>query len=341
MPRTLAAGRAPRWTIALAFALVYLAWGTTYFVIRIGVHDQHLPPALFGGVRVGLAGVVLLAFVRFRSGSLRLPGPELGTAVVAGLLLFVGGNGFMTTALDEVPSGVAAVLAATTPLWVCLLESLWPRGEKLAPRGWLGLAAGLGGVLLLYAPELQRTGRRFPTGGLLLILASALSWALGSLVLRYGPQTRSHLTSAAYQMALGGGGLALVGLALGEARRLTPDHLTTGTAATFGYLLVVGSLIGFVAFNYLLGHVSAALVGTYAYVNPLIAVLVGAVLGGEDLTAWTLGGMAVILAGVALVRAGRKGPAPAPDDPPEPARHPALADGTGAPAGPPCKQWAR
>jgi drug/metabolite transporter (DMT)-like permease len=293
----------PRWTIVLAFALVYLSWGTTYYVIRAGVHTYHLPPALFGGGRVCLAGLLLLGYLRWRVESLWLPAREFCTVVFAGLLMFVGGNGFITFALDRVPSGVAAVLVATTPLWVALLESFWPRGERLALRGWLGLVAGLGGVLFLYMPKLQQPDDLFSDVGPLLVLASASSWSMGSVLIRYRPGSGgSHLTVAAYQMAFGGGGLVLVGLGMGEARELAAERITPGAIATFVYLLIVGSLVGFVAFNYLLGHVSAARVGTYAYVNPLIAILVGWVVGGEELTPWILGGMVVILLGVALVR---------------------------------------
>src|SRR5262249_1451748 len=141
-----------RWNIILAFALVYLSWGTTYFAIRAGVHTYRLPPALFGGARVCLAGLLLLCYLRLPVERLRLARRGFYSALLAGVLMFVGGNGFITFALDRVPSGVAAVLVATTPLWIALLETLWPGGERLGALGWLGLFAGLGGVLFLYAP---------------------------------------------------------------------------------------------------------------------------------------------------------------------------------------------
>jgi drug/metabolite transporter (DMT)-like permease len=138
--------------------------------------------------------------------------------------------------------------------------------------------------------------------GPILVLGSAASWALGSLVLRHQKRAGAHLTVAAFQMVIGGGTLALIGLVLGEADRL-PTHITTGAAGAFLYLLIVGSLVGFVAFNWLLAHVSAAKVGTYAYVNPLIAVVIGWI-AGEELTVWLVGGILIILTGVALVRSG-------------------------------------
>lgn len=295
--------RAPAtWAIALAFTLLYLSWGTTYFASRTGVHTYQMPPALFGGVRVCLAGLVLLLYLRCRGESLSLPRGELLAASLGGLLLFVGGNGFINAAMMYVPSNVAAVLVASTPLWMALMEIFWPGGERLTGRGWLGLAIGMAGVFLIMGPRLEAPTALFQDAGLLFVLGSTLCWALGSLVLRHREKTGPHLTVAAFQMVLGGGGLTLVGLGLGEGRQLTADKLTLGALGAFVYLLIVGSLVGFVAFNYLLGHVSAARVGTYAYVNPLVAILVGYFLGDEELTGAIGGGMVIILAGVALVR---------------------------------------
>lgn len=293
---------AARWAVALAFTLVYLSWGTTYLAIREGVHTYQLPPCLFGGLRYCLAGFLVLLYLRLRGESLSLPRGELAAASLAALLLFVGGNGFISVAMDSVPSSVAAVLVASTPLWMALMETFWPRGERLTGSGWLGLAIGMGGILTIWGPKLENPRALFENAGPFLILCSTLSWASGSLVLRHRKKTRNHLAAAAYQMVLGGSVLTLVGLSLGEGQRLTPDKFTAGAVVSFVYLLIVGSLVGFIAFNWLLGHVSAALVGTYAYVNPLVAILVGWLIGGEELTAPILGGMVIILIGVALVR---------------------------------------
>jgi drug/metabolite transporter (DMT)-like permease len=294
----------PTWSIVLAFVLVYLTWGTTYFAIRQGVHTEKLPPALFGGVRVSLAGWIVLAYLGLRGEGLRMPLREFLWVALSGLLLFVGGNGLITFALDQVPSGVTAILVSSTPLWMAVMEMAWPKGDRLAVRGWLGLIVGLGGVLLLLWPKVESAGSLFQSAGPLWVIGSTLFWALGSLVLRYRKRSGSHLAAAAYQMILGGSSLALIGVGLGEVNKLTPDRLTWGAAFSFFYLLVVSSLIGFVAFNWLLGHVRATLVSTYAYVNPLVAILVGWLLGGEELTAQILLGVVIILAGVALVRSG-------------------------------------
>ena len=298
--------RPAAWAVALAFAVVYLSWGTTYFAIRKGVHDEHLPPALFGGVRVCLAGLLLLGYLAARGQSVRLTARDLRLVTLGGCILFVGGNGMITFAETTVPSGVAAVLAATTPLWIGLFGMLWPGGERLSRRGWLGLCVGLGGVLLLLSPRLRDPADFVRDLGPLLVLGSACCWSFGSVLMRHCRLAGSHLAAAAYQMAIGGACLALLGLACGEVRDL-PGAITPGAAGAFGYLLVVGSLLGFVAYNWLLGHVAAAQVGTYAYVNPAVAVLI-AWAAGEEMTPWLLGGIAVILAGVALVRAPRGQP---------------------------------
>jgi drug/metabolite transporter (DMT)-like permease len=294
----------PTWAVVLAFALIYISWGTTYLAIQVGVRDEHLPPALFGGVRVSLAGILVLAFQWLCGGSLRVSPGELFSLLVVSWLMFVCGNGLICVAEQTVNSGVAAVLVATTPLWLGLFSMFWPGGERLTLRGWLGLLVGLAGVPILLWPHLQESGAIVRDIGPLLVLGSAASWALGSLVLRHTRRRSSHLAIAGYQMLIGGGSLALVGVLVGEIHHL-PDQVTAGAAAAFLYLLIVGSLVGFVAFNWLLGHVSATKVGTYAYVNPVVAVLVGW-LAGEKLNGWIAGGIGVILLGVFLVRGGER-----------------------------------
>jgi drug/metabolite transporter (DMT)-like permease len=293
-----------RWALVLAFALVYLSWGTTYLAIKEGV--KTLPPALFGGTRVATAGLLLLGYLLLRGEPLRLPRRDFLVTAAAGLCLFVGGNGLVTFAETTVPSGMTSVLVATTPLWIAVAEALWPRGERLTARGWAGVLIGLAGVLVLLAPELPAVAE-VRDAGPLLVLGSASCWALGSVLLRHGRRGGSHLASAAYQMAIGGGGLALVGLLGGEAGELASEQFTPAAVFSFFYLLVVSSLVGFLAYNWLLHHVSAPLAGTYAYVNPAVAVVVGWLLGGEAITGWIVGGLGIILAGVALVRTGAGG----------------------------------
>jgi drug/metabolite transporter (DMT)-like permease len=295
--------RPAAWALILAFTLVYLSWGTTYLAIKRGVKDEHLPPALFGGTRVCLAGLLVLGYLGLRGERLRLEGRDLLGVTLGGAFLFVGGNNLLALSERTLPSGVAAVFVATTPLWIALFEMFWPRGDRLGGRGWLGLAIGLAGVLVLLGPNLRDPADLLIDFGPLLVLCSAASWSLGALIMRHWRVRASHLTAAGYQMMLGGAGQILVGLAVGETADL-PEQITPGAVGAFVYLLIVGSLVGFVAFNWLLGHVSASRAGTYAYVNPVVAVLVGCALDGEALTGWVVGGIVVILAGVALVRGG-------------------------------------
>jgi drug/metabolite transporter (DMT)-like permease len=296
---TPATRRPSAWAVVLALALAYTSWGTTYFAIREGVKE--FPPALFGGARITLAGIVLWLYLACTGRPVRLPLRELFWTALAGCILFVGGNGLITVAEQTVQSGEASVLAATTPLWMVLLELLWPWGERLTLRGWLGLLLGLGGVLVVL-PLPHNPADLFRHPGPFLVLSSAFCWGLGSFLLRRRRRRLAPLTSATYQMILGGGALAVLGLLTGEAGHLGSEHFTAPAVCSFFYLLVVGSLVGFLAYTWLLHHVSAALAGTYAYVNPVVAVIVGAVLGGEMITLPIVGGMAVILAGVALVR---------------------------------------
>jgi drug/metabolite transporter (DMT)-like permease len=304
-----------RWRLALAFALVYTSWGTTYLAISKGV--ETLPPALFSGTRFFLAGLIVLAFQALNRKSTLLPRGEFLWIFVTAIFLFVGGSGLLSVGEKSVASGVASILIATTPLWMALLERLAPRGERLNALGWSGLFAGLGGVVALLAPGLQDSAGLVNDLGPLLVLGSAFSWALGAFVLRRRRLYASHLVVAAYQMLLGGALLSLVGLIFGEARQLTAEAFTSQAMLSYVYLLIVGSLIGFIAYNWLLGHTSAAMVGTYAYVNPIVAILVGWMLNGEVITPWIIGGMIVILAGVAAVRSGEH-----PSLSPEPSPHP-------------------
>src|SRR5438876_8646279 len=191
-----------RWSIVLAFILVYLSWGTTYLAIKKGV--EVFPPALFGGSRIVLAGFMLVLYLAVRQQSMRMPWRDFLWTALVGVLLFVGGNGLITVGATFVAWGVASVLVATTPLWMALLEMLWPWGERLSARGWLGLFVGLAGVLLLLAPRLQRPASLFEDAGPLLVLGSSLAWSTGSFILRYRRLRGTHLSVAAYQMLVGG-----------------------------------------------------------------------------------------------------------------------------------------
>jgi drug/metabolite transporter (DMT)-like permease len=295
------------WALVVGFAALYISWGTTYLPTRIAVHDENMPPLLFGGIRVLCGGILLLCYQLGRGVRVRLASGDFLKILGISGLLFVTGAGFLNMASQTVASGVCAVLAATTPLWLGLFAMLWRNGDRLTRRGWMGLAVGLVGVVILLAPTLSGYQGLLENVGVFLVLGSAISWALGSLVLRHTRLSVSHLTTAAYQMICGGAGLALAGIFFGELERW-PDHVTPRAVQAFIYLLLFGSLVGFVAFNWLISHVAAAKVGTYAYVNPMIAVVVGWS-AGEEFTGWLAAGICVILFGVFLIRRGER-PAP-------------------------------
>lgn len=324
-----AASKPPVWRVLLALGAVYLSWGTTFLAIKEGV--KTLPPCLFSGTRIVSAGLVLFAFVLCSGRPGRLPRREIFRTWLHSLLLFVGGNGLITIGQKTVPSSEASILVATVPLWIGLLETLWPSGERLSLFGWCGLSMGLAGVAVLRSDKLGNPQALYGDMGTVLVLGSALSWAAGSVVLRYRRIQGDRLTLASYQMILGGLTLVLLGLAHGEGERFAIEQLTPQAVFAFFYLLCVGSLVGFLSYSWLLGHVSTTVAGTYAYVTPAVALLAGWLVGGEDLTGRMFAGMFVILTGVALVRSGEAArSAVAAVTPEETSGCPPLAD-TGGP----------
>jgi drug/metabolite transporter (DMT)-like permease len=284
------------WAIAAAFGIVYFSWGTTYMATSIAMKDEHMPPGLFGGVRLCFAGSILLIYQAARGETLRLRGGDFLRLLVVSWFLFLCANYLINVGQQQEPSGVAAILIATTPLWMGLFGMCWPDGDRLSWRGWLGLLIGFAGIVLT---KLDDGPKLFRNWHALFILASAASWAVGSLISRHMALKIPHLTSAGFQMIFGGLSQVALGSALGEWREI-PD-LNPRAIGAFFYVLVFGSLLGFVAFNWLLGHIPIAKVGTYAYVNPIVAVFIGWCFG-ETVDAWILAGIVVILVGVYLVR---------------------------------------
>ena len=318
----------PAWRVVLALGLLYISWGTTYLATGAGV--KTVPPLLFGGSRLFLAGLVLLGFLRLTGRRVKMSGRDFGRTWLVGVFLFVGGNGLVNVAQQTVPSGIASVLVATTPFWMALLETISPTGERLSVRGWLGLLLGLAGVVLLTADKLSAHLGGIGVG-YLLVIGSAISWAFGAILQRRSKVAASPVACAAWQMVLGGASLVVLGCSLGHAQELRVERITPTAIAAYFYLLVIGSLIGFVAFTWLLSHVSSALAGSYAYVNPVVALLVGWLIADEVLSARVLCGMMVILAGVALVRTGSGWRHPAVTvavDEPKCETTPAFADAT-------------
>ncbi|MBP3984253.1 drug/metabolite exporter YedA [Pseudoxanthomonas helianthi] len=287
------AATSTRWGVPLALAAVYVIWGSTYLAIRFAL-EGGFPPFLLGGIRFVVAGSILFALLRLR-GVAAPTLPQWRNAAVMGVLLLVLGNGLVNFAEKSVSSGIAAVAVASAPMWFGIFASL--RGERPSVLEWLGIAIGFLGVLWLNAGAAHDASMV----GLIALVIAAISWSFGSVWSR-GRDLASPFMTAAAQMLCGGVAMGIVGLVSGERLHALPS--ASGLAA-FAYLVVFGSLLGFSAYVWLLHHVRPALAGSYAYVNPAIAVVLGAWLAHERFTASEFGAMAVIVAGVVVISIGK------------------------------------
>lgn len=290
----------------VAYLLVCVFWGSTYLAIRVGV--AVLPPFLFAGTRFLLAGLLLLAGALASGARLPRRAADWRTLVVVGLFLLAGGNTMVVWAEQFTPSGVASLFVVTVALWMALFDSAMPGGGRLSWRLIVGLLVGFAGTALLVGADPHQLLHADLRGPAALTGASA-SWAFGSVYYKRHHADGSPYVGAAIEMAAGGVVVILLGLLLGEARHV---RVTSRGLAALGYLIVFGSVVGYTAYNYALHHASATIVGTYAYVNPLIAVLLGAVILGEPVGARTVVAMALILGAVLWIQAAHRVPAPRP-----------------------------
>jgi drug/metabolite transporter (DMT)-like permease len=297
-----AATAAPsRLKVVLAFACVYIIWGSTYLAIRFAI--ETIPPLLMAGLRFLVAGVLLYAWIVLRGEARRPTGEQWKAAWLLGALFFLGGNGGVTWAEQRVPSGLAALMVATIPFWIVLFD--WTRrgGRRPAPRILIGVAAGFAGVGLLVGTPGAGTGMD-PVGAAVLVVAP-ICWAFGTVASRRLAHPSSHLQSGAMQMLAGGVALCVAGLLTGEASRLHPAAVSARSLLAFLYLVFAGSIVAFSAYNWLLPTTTPARVGTYAFVNPTVAVFLGWALAGETFGSNTLVAGALILAGVVLIVSSR------------------------------------
>jgi drug/metabolite transporter (DMT)-like permease len=285
-------------SIVLAFACVYFFWGSTYTAIRVGAAE--MPALLLAGTRFLFAGAILLGWCRWRGLRLVWPPKTMLLLGLIGLLLLGGGNVGLVYAEETVPSGLASLVFAVTPLYVAIIEMVLPGGEPLPARGWLGLLLGFVGLAALLWPSLHSGFRGDPAllWALAALLAGALSWTIGSILSRHARLKTNSFVAASWQMLIAGAFNTLLGTALGQWRHF---HLNAASTGSLAYLITGGSLLGYTGFIYLLEHVPVAKVMSYTYVNPVVAVLLGIFLLHERPVSAEFAGMSSIVVAVFLL----------------------------------------
>jgi len=285
-------------TLWTALVTVYLVWGSTYLAIRVVV--ETVPPLLAMGARFLLASALLGTFLAVRRGpaALRVRPRQLGGAAAVGLLLLLGGNGGVAYAEQTVPSGLTALLVAATPLWLVCLRTV--ARDRPARLSLLGTVVGFLGIAVLVRPGAS-LGEGVETSGLLVVVGAAGCWALGSFLSSRIPMPDDAFVATTWEMLAGGAGLVLAGLLRGEHDGFTVDQVAGAAWAWLAYLVLVGSIVGFSAYVWLLQNAPISLTATYAYVNPVVAVILGAIVLSEPITGAVLIGGAVVVLGVGLV----------------------------------------
>jgi drug/metabolite transporter (DMT)-like permease len=288
-----------RTAIFWSFAAIYVIWGSTYLAIKIGI--ETIPPFSLAAIRFLIAGGMLYAWARWQGEP--IPGRGgWGTAALLGTLFFVFGNGLVVWAEQHVPSGRTALLASTSPIWTVLLESALDRWRRPPGRVVAGIGCGMVGLALLASPNVGEQGGAVSLLGVLALVGASLAWAAGSVFAHRHHLPASPAMATGMKMIGGGAQLAVLALVTGEHRHLSVGQVSAGSGLALGYLIVFGSIIGFTAFTYLLRVTTPAVVGTSAYVNPLVAVGLGWALAGEAVTAKMMLGAGVSLFGVLLIR---------------------------------------
>ena len=292
------ANHRPAWKTLLAFSIIYFVWGSTFLGIRVGVRE--VPPLILAAMRFSAAGLVLFGWVLARgerAPSLR----EWRSASILGMVIFLFDYGLLFWAEQRVPSGIAAVMLATIPVFMALSEIIFLRTQQLTVRLALALLIGIGGVGVLMSHSLNLGGAPIDKVGAMALIFASISWSVASVLARKLPLPSSKVMSSGAQMFAGGILLAIVAGALGEFRNFHPSAVSRGAWLALLYLIVAGSIIGFTAYVWLIHHESPTKVGTYAYVNPIVAVLVGYFLGGEALSTRTILGTLLVLINVVVI----------------------------------------
>ena len=282
-------------TVIMAYIAVCILWGSTYLAIRIGVSD--FPPELFAGIRFLIAGSLVLLYAYAKGYKF----PENFTGVrrqaIVGLFLLLGGNGLVVWAEQWVYSGATALLLAVVPLFNAILERFLPNGPRIGMKGWLGLLLGFFGVALLVLKGSEM--KIIDVSGGIILLMAALSWSLGSVYSKTFKSSGTTVANIGLQMLAGGIGLTILGFSMGEAGNI---HLTSKGLGALAYLIFFGSILGYSSYIYILQRWPASKAGTYAYVNPVVGVILGAVILGEPVSPNVFISAIIILSGVLLVQ---------------------------------------
>jgi len=286
------------WKTWLAFAIIYFVWGSTFLAIRIGVRE--VPPFLLAAMRFFIAGLVLYIWTRVR-GERSPSSREWSSAFLLAFLIFVLDYGLLFWAEQRVPSGIAAVMMATIPIFMALSEIILLKTQRLTVRLGLALTIGIGGVAVLMSHSSGLGGAPIDRAGAVALIIASMCWSISSALTRKLPLPPSKIMSSGAQMFAGGVLLAITAAALGEFRNFRPGAISRGAWLSLLYLIVAGSIVGFTAYVWLIHHESPTKVGTYAYVNPVVAVLVGYFLGGETLGLRTILGTLFVLISVVVI----------------------------------------
>ena len=292
----------PKWKTLLAFAIIYFVWGSTFLAIRVGVRE--VPPFLLAAMRFLVAGLVLYGWMIAR-GERSPSGRQWMSVSLIAVLIFVLDYGLVFWAEQRVPSGMAAVMLATIPVFTALSEIIFLRTQRLTLRLALALLIGIGGVVVLMSRALNVGGAPIDPVGAVALIIAAMSWSVSSALSRRLPLPASKVMSSGAQMLAGGVFLTLTAAALGEFRNFHPSSVSRTAWFSLLYLIVAGSIVAFTAYVWLIHHESPTKVGTYAYVNPVVAVLVGYFLGGEALGLRTILGTVFVLISVVVITTTR------------------------------------
>lgn len=285
-----------------AFFAVYVFWGSTYLAIKYAI--ETLPPFLMAGSRFALAGGILFLWARLSKDWETPKWEHWRTSFIVGTLLLLGGNGAVVVAQQYIPSSLAALLVATEPFWIVILSWVWLNGGRPNWKVVLGLGVGFAGVWLLISGRSSTGVAADGFGqwiGIVAVMAGALSWATGSIYGLRAASPKSPILGAGMQMLAGSASMLLVGLIRGEWQKFDPNAVSTSSILGVGYLIIFGSLVGFTAYSWLLKNARPSMVATYAYVNPVIAVLLGWLIAGEAMTGQMLLGAGVIVGSVVLI----------------------------------------